>query len=50
MTAVPTCPRKGRHGTHGAADCAEKALAAGIPLRPFGPWAHLFAQQALDLL
>ena len=48
--AVPSCPRRGRHGTHGASDCATKALAAGIPLRPFGPWVGLFAQQALDLL
>ncbi len=48
--AVPSCPRKGRHGSHGASDCAGKAMAAGIPLRPFGPWAHLFAQTALDLL
>ncbi len=45
-----SCPRRGRHGTHGATDCAVRAHAAGIELRAFGPWADLFAQQALDLL
>ncbi len=47
--AVPSCPRKGRHGTHGASDCALKAMDAGIELRVFGPWALLFAQLTLDV-
>ncbi len=46
---VPSCPRKGRHGTHGASDCALKAMDAGIELRVFGPWALLFAQLTLDV-
>ena len=31
------CRRRGSHATHGTADCAQKAIDAGITLRPYGP-------------
>ena len=39
LCAIPECPRNatmGPHWTHGVDNCATRARAAGIPVRPFG--------------
>lgn len=46
----PACRIRKPHPSHGTADCADKALAAGIPIDPYGPFAARWAQQTLEAL
>ena len=34
---VTSCRKPGQHGTHGTRDCADRAKAAGIPVRWYAP-------------